>query len=401
MLPEEDFVRQLTEAYEHLYDLIYLRTHPLLDLLAPGSVSERKERAWKLHNLLLEAIEELDPGPQAPVYSHEWRRYKLLLHRYTEGLDPQAVADELAISRRHFYREREQALKAVAEVLWEKVQNHTLPEANGSGAGESRPADRLEMLRLEAARMGQVRRQVHLPEIVQGVVSLVSQLAARRGVWIKCRFSHKLPPVRTGRTILRQILLGLMSYLVERTGEGAIHIQARKQEGGVMLSLRCRGSGSPERQEGDRLAMLDELGTTQGVRIEHVAEGEELGFELFFPAAPPRTILVVDDNEDALQLFQRYLSRDYRVVTAQSSAQAIRLAEELQPYAITLDLMMPEQDGWEVLQVLTNRPQTQHIPVIVCTVLAERELALALGATAFLEKPISQQALLGALKALE
>jgi len=399
MLPEEDFVRQLTEAYEHLYDLVYLRSHPLAALLVPDPQPNRKAQAWKLHNLLLEMIEELNPGPQAPAYSHEWRRYKLMFHRYVEGLDPQAVADELAISRRHFYREREQALQAVAEVLWEKVQNH--PPSEMAPVEAEQPADRLEMLRREAARMGHAHEQTHLPEIIQGVVSLVSRMAAQRGVCIKCRLSQELPPISAERTILRQVLLGLVSCLVEHAEGGAIHIRAREQEGRVILTLRCRGSASLELQEGHRLAMLRELGTMQGMKIDHVVEGNDAGFDLAFPGASPPTILVVDDNADARQLFQRYLSHDYQVVTARSSAEALRLAEELHPYAITLDLMMPDQDGWETLQILTNRPQTQHIPVIVCTVLAERELALALGATAFLEKPISQQALLSTLEALE
>jgi len=399
MLPKEDFAEQVADAYEHLYDLVYLRSQALLDLLVPAPSSDRKERAWKLHNLLLETIEELNPGPQAPAYSHEWRRYKLMLHRYAEGLDPQAVAGELAISRRHFYREREQALSSVAEVLWEKVEKHSPPEM--AVAGKEQPAGRLELLRLEAARMGQANQQARLPGIVQGVVSLASELAARRGVWIECRLSQELPPIRAQRTILRQVLLGLVSCLVEHAQGGAVQIGAGQQEGKVILALRCRAQERLGLPEGDRLAMLYELAATQGVEIGRVAEAGRVGFDLSFPVASPPTILVVDDSEDALQLFHRYLDHDYRVVTAQSSAEAIKLAEELQPRAITLDLMMPNQDGWEALQVLSNRPQTQRIPVIVCTVLAERELALALGAAAFLEKPISQQALLEALKALE
>jgi len=399
MLPQEDFVDQVTDAYEHLYDLVYLRTHPLAALLVPDPSLDHKEQAWKLHSLLLEVIEELSPGPEAPAYSHEWRRYKLMLHRYVEGLDPQAVADELAISRRHFYREREQALKAVAEVLWEKVQNHLPPEM--PVAKEERPADRLGLVRLEAARIGRANRETNLRQIVQGVISLASELAARHGTRIECHLSQELPLVRAERTILRQVLLGLASCLLEHIDRGVVQIRATEQEGRVILGLRCASEGRAALQEEDRLSMLDELAVTQGVKIDRVAASGEFGFDLSFPTASPPTILVVDDNMDALQLFCRYLSRDYRVVTAQSSDDAIKLAEDLQPYAITLDLMMPGQDGWEALQILTNHPRTEHIPVIVCTVLGERGLALSLGATAFLEKPISQQMLLGALKALE
>jgi CheY-like chemotaxis protein len=111
---------------------------------------------------------------------------------------------------------------------------------------------------------------------------------------------------------------------------------------------------------------------------------------------------VVDDNEDVLELFRSYLSpHRYRVVTVRSARQALDLAREVQPYAITLDLMMPGQDGWDVLQTLLSQPDTRHIPVIVCTVLRQKELALSLGAAAFLAKPTTEAALLAALESLE
>jgi CheY-like chemotaxis protein len=91
----------------------------------------------------------------------------------------------------------------------------------------------------------------------------------------------------------------------------------------------------------------------------------------------------------------------YRVVTAQTGHEAIDLARQLHPDVITLDLMMPDQDGWDLLQVLLNQVDTQGIPIIVCSVLRQKDLALSLGATAFLEKPVTQQALLSALKVVE
>jgi CheY-like chemotaxis protein len=62
--------------------------------------------------------------------------------------------------------------------------------------------------------------------------------------------------------------------------------------------------------------------------------------------------------------------------------------------------MLPGQDGWDLLQILLNRPETNHIPLIICTVLKQKELALSLGATAFLEKPVTEQALFSTLEAL-
>ena len=74
-----------------------------------------------------------------------------------------------------------------------------------------------------------------------------------------------------------------------------------------------------------------------------------------------------------------------------------RLAREVLPAAITLDIMMPNQDGWEILQALKSDPATRSIPVIICSVLEDPELAHSLGAAAYLQKPISQAALLDVL----
>jgi CheY-like chemotaxis protein len=129
--------------------------------------------------------------------------------------------------------------------------------------------------------------------------------------------------------------------------------------------------------------------------------GQIVGFHVHLPIAQP-TVLVVDDNEDVLELMGRYLtSLHYRFATASTAEEAFDQARCLQPYAITLDLMMPDRDGWALLQILLNDPETRHIPLIVCSVLRQKGLALSLGATAFLQKPVSQQALLAVLALLQ
>jgi CheY-like chemotaxis protein len=86
------------------------------------------------------------------------------------------------------------------------------------------------------------------------------------------------------------------------------------------------------------------------------------------------------------------------VVGAKDGAPALRLAAELQPRLITIDVMMPNLDGWEVLQRLKTTPETAHIPVVVCSVLHEPELALAMGASDYLTKPVQQADLLAVLE---
>ena len=111
-------------------------------------------------------------------------------------------------------------------------------------------------------------------------------------------------------------------------------------------------------------------------------------------------MLVVDDNEELFALFQRYVAdHPYQLIHAQSVDQALRLVQSNPPDVITLDLMMPNRDGWELLQALRADPATIPIPVIVCSVLEDPDLALSLGAQAYLKKPVGAVDLLQALAA--
>ncbi len=401
-----EFVAQVADAYEHLYDLVYLRTHPLLRLPQIDQRLPAKERAWRLHQILLEAIEALDPGPQAPTQSRTWRRHRLMVLRYLEGMEVQAVADDLGISKRHCFREHEVAIAAIASLLADAGSNHSEAEPAPDGGSRAEPG-RLELLRLEAARLARSSHQAPLAEVLLGAVQLAGEMARRRGVHIRLEIAPNLPPVAADRNTLRQLILGLLSHLLERLDGGEIAVTGAAHAGCVTLSLDSFGVATalsaPAAQEAQmRLSMLHELAAVQNIRVQSTAgESGALGFCLELATTRPRTILVVDDNHDALHLFERYLTQhNYQVVMAQSGAEALEKAREVQPFAVTLDLMMPGRDGWDVLQTLTNQPATQHIPIIICTVLAAKEMALSLGAAAFLAKPVSEQALIEALEAL-
>jgi CheY-like chemotaxis protein len=109
-------------------------------------------------------------------------------------------------------------------------------------------------------------------------------------------------------------------------------------------------------------------------------------------------VVVVDDNVDALQLFQRYLDGTrYRFIGAADPQHVVDLAEEMAARLVVLDLMLPRVDGWEILSRLREHPRTSHIPVIICTILPEEDLALMFGAVGLLRKPVSQPELLAAL----
>ena len=111
------------------------------------------------------------------------------------------------------------------------------------------------------------------------------------------------------------------------------------------------------------------------------------------------TILVVDDDPDVRQLLQRHLSREgFQVLTAAGGEEGLRLARQVRPRAITLDVMMPGMDGWAVLTALKKDPELATIPVLLCTILDDRGMGFALGASEFLTKPIDRNHLVALLR---
>jgi CheY-like chemotaxis protein len=404
----DGFVAQLTDAYEHIYDLVYLRTHPLTPIFARGKSGTAKDHAWITHHLLLDIIQELDPG-NAPISSREWRRHRLLSLRYADGLAAQAVADQLAISRRHYYRAHEEAIQAIAQIVWQRFEADAGSEATKTEAIPSEKAvpDRMELMRLEAAQLSQVHPHTDIAEVLDGVFVLLDQQIQEHKLDIQRASRGILPSVSADPRLLRQLLLALVGYLVERSYEGTLVCQLEAAEGDVRLGLTVEPTSAiqdfSESEHDERLSALEELATLCNVMVTPtIIENAIVGFCVNLPLLKSQpTILVIDDNDDILELVQRYLrSNHYEAITAKNAQQALDKVEGKPPSAIILDLMMPDRDGWDLLQFFLHQPATQATPVIVCSVLRQKELALSLGAAAFLVKPISEQQLISTLEAV-
>ena len=98
-------------------------------------------------------------------------------------------------------------------------------------------------------------------------------------------------------------------------------------------------------------------------------------------------------------LLRRFLVKDgYHVVSAMSGEQGLKIARKIKPDVITLDVMMPKMDGWAVLKALKKDADTRHIPIIMLTMLDEKNLSYSLGATKFLNKPVERNDLLSTIR---
>jgi signal transduction histidine kinase/CheY-like chemotaxis protein len=114
-----------------------------------------------------------------------------------------------------------------------------------------------------------------------------------------------------------------------------------------------------------------------------------------------KRVLAIDDNPDAIDIIRKSLGEDYKIVGLLSGEKAVEKAIETKPVAITLDIMMPHKDGWQVLRELKSAPETRDIPVIVLSIVDNRKLGFSLGAAEYMVKPIDKNFLLKKIRDLE
>jgi len=115
-----------------------------------------------------------------------------------------------------------------------------------------------------------------------------------------------------------------------------------------------------------------------------------------------RVVLSIDDNPDVISLIAQELEEDgYQVVGAARALEGIQKAHDMQPHAITLDIMMPGMDGWEAISRLKSNPDTADIPVIVLSIIDDKERGFRLGADEYLVKPVDRDALTRVLHRFE
>jgi signal transduction histidine kinase/CheY-like chemotaxis protein len=118
-------------------------------------------------------------------------------------------------------------------------------------------------------------------------------------------------------------------------------------------------------------------------------------------SASSKVVLAIDDNPDGIDIIRKYLGDEYTVIGLLSGEGAVERAKVLNPVALTLDILMPEKDGWQVLRELKKTPETQDIPVIIVSILDERRLGFSLGAAEYIVKPVSREVLLRRIQSLE
>ena len=293
----------------------------------------------------------------------------------------------------------------------------------------------LDLSKIEAGKLELNFETVHLAPLVDEVIGTARQLSDQNKNHLIVE-GHDAPSTMTVDPMrLRQILLNLLSNACKFTKGGEVALRTRTIVDGrnwIEFAVSDTGIGmTPDQQaklfqeftQADSSTARQFGGTGLGLAITRklaqmmggdVTVTSELGkgsiFTVRLPAsehqtpdsstrgnAEPRAadcVLVIDDDATARELIAHNLQvAGFSAVTASGGLEGLKLAKELRPVAITLDVMMPDLDGWSVLAALRQDTELAEIPVIMVTILDEQRRAISLGAAGYLTKPIDQHTL--------
>jgi CheY-like chemotaxis protein len=207
-----------------------------------------------------------------------------------------------------------------------------------------------------------------------------------------------MPRLAVQSITVRQALLSLLALAIRHVPGGRVSVTSTQETRAAIVEIAAfgrEGASVPPVNDEESLEFIQTLFASSGGRFEllpSAASSHSLQARITLPCEKLMTVMVIDDNPDALQLLERYVTdTGYRVVSVREAQKSIATAEEVAPDVILIDVMMPGIDGWELMGRLRQHPKIGGTPLIICTILPQAQLALDLGASAFLRKPINRK----------
>lgn len=311
----------------------------------------------------------------------------------------------------------------------------------------------LDISKIEVGKMPLYSEHFDLKTLIQNTVATIQPLIEKKANALHFWFDENLGEMYSDLSKVRQILFNLLSNAFSFTEQSIITLEVRreKEDDGDWIILRVGDEGNGMTSEGQVdlfqiFTQADASNTRKyggtGLRwavSKHFAQmlggtlnldgvfGKGQHFTVRLPAriaAPqPETrptvasssdevavrvpdspaenglILVIDDDDVVREILEVYLSKiGYKVALAAGGEEGLKLAKQLRPDAITLDVMMPDIDGWEVLSKLKAEPELAHIPVIMLTMTEDKEIGYSLGAADYIKKPVPRTQLINVLR---
>src|SRR5437660_838533 len=306
--------------------------------------------------------------------------------------------------------------------------------------------DVLDLSKIEAGKMGLHLESFDVSQVIEEMVTTLQPAAAKNANSVNVRVSAGVGTMKADITKVRQILFNLLSNACKFTDHGTISvavdqiktgdnecIQFRVSDTGIGISAQQKQNLFQEFAQADSSIARKYGGTGLGLAITYrfvqlmkgrirvqSEPGRGATFTVDLPAQvrieapdsaqaegtsdtpgpapavkPDRdTILVIDDDAAVRDLMSRFLTKlDFNVIAAGSGEEGLRLARQVRPGIITLDVVMPDRDGWSILNQLKEEPELSEIPVIMVTIVDNQALGLELGASNYLVKPVDRERL--------
>ncbi len=393
MLSDEQVIDAVQGALRQLYDSQALRSNPLVAALG---LADSQIAASELRQVITEAIHALRPDAAVPPEAGAWRIYEILEYRFLQQMGQIELARQLGLSVRHLRREEHRAIEVLAQAL--------RPLLLSRGAERNANAEELVSAGTDLAWIGEhgLASQVDIAAAVSEAVGLAHPLAVARRIVVEVDVPPAPVVVSMQPVALREMILQLLTAVICHTTDSSMRVQVRPSAQAVEIEIEAAWQGlRPEARAECQYAlqMARQIARRCGVAVEASLESDCFTATLTLPQTPGVPVLVIDDNEDALRLLRRYaVGTPFHILSASTLTQGLVLAAQTRPQIIVLDVLMPNVDGWQVLAQLLHHPLTMQAPILVCSILTQEELALSLGASAYLRKPVTRQAFLQALE---
>ena len=304
--------------------------------------------------------------------------------------------------------------------------------------------DILDLSKIEAGKMGVNFMPFDLGPLVDTCLATVEPMVKGGKVRLIKDVPQDLPEVLSDQDKLKQIIINLLSNALKFTEEGEVRLSAALKDASLRITVSDTGigirsdaleyifeefrqaDGSSTRKYGGTglgLSITKKLTELLGGTIDlQSVEGKGSSFTITLPftkreveaaavqVSPEeerfpvvdtkgrKVLLAIDDDPNVLSLLKQNLEEEgYYVVGALNAEEGIRRAKEIHPFAVTLDILMPQKDGWGVLSDLKADPATRDIPIIVLSIIDNKELGFSLGAFDYLLKPFEKEAIMDAL----
>jgi len=397
----EEIEQELRDALSRLYDASYEPSDVLYSLTG----SERRDGALGVQSAIIKAIEDLKPHDSAPTSAQVRQLHGLLHNRFILKLTQEETAERMHMSLSSTRRAQRTAVHTLARVLWEQSQPggqaiaeaDQLDDAQNGEALDIQAADWQSQTKQELASLRASAPETisDVAETINGVLALGKAIAGRDGQHLQVGFVQPHLTSAIHPSALRQVLISAIRRMSRYAPVGDIAIYAGLEDGDVKITITGAVQAGQTPSESDLITdILLPDGTDIGARIDD----QRVFLWIEAPSVGRITVLVVDDNADMIRFYRRSTEGTrYHIVHLEHGQELFEAMESLEPDIIVLDVMLPDTDGWELLMRLHEDLVTRPIPVIICSVVRERDLALSLGAAEYLSKPVRRREFIEAL----